>query len=85
MLLKPDELGLLPHEERCHGIYEDMIRRHRSQPTRLFQGQDALHPPITLFTSCPKRALAPLHPKAPGPFSPGIGWCNAVVRPKDPQ
>ena len=59
-LLQPGELGLLPREETGHGIHEDVIGRHRVQPTRLFQGQDALHPPIALLTGRSQRALAPL-------------------------
>ena len=49
-LLKPGELGLLPREETGHGLHEDVIGRHRVQPTRLFQGQDALHPPTVSYT-----------------------------------
>jgi hypothetical protein len=63
-LLKPGELGLLPREETGYGIHEDVIGRHRVQPTRLFQGQDALHPSIALGTGRAQRALAPLDAKA---------------------
>jgi hypothetical protein len=50
MLLEPGEMGLLSSEETGHSIHEDVVGRYGAQPTRLFQGQDALHPPIALLT-----------------------------------
>jgi hypothetical protein len=60
-------MGCLPSAKMGHGIHEDGIGRPGLETTRLFQGQDALYPPIALVTGRPQRALAPLHPKAQGP------------------
>ena len=59
-LMEPGKIGLVALKEARHGIHEDLIGRHGSQPTRLFQRQDALHPPIALVTG---RALGALTPE----------------------
>jgi hypothetical protein len=52
-LLESGEIGLLPSEQTGHGVHEDVIGRYRPQTTRLFQGQEALDPPIALVTGRP--------------------------------
>src|SRR5262249_28876132 len=65
-LVEPGEIGLVAIQDAGDGIYKDMIGRHRSQPTRLFQRQNALDPPIALGTGRPQRALAAEHPTPQG-------------------
>src|SRR5712691_10816343 len=83
-LVEPGEVGLVALEETGHGIHEDVVGRHRSQPTRLFQGQDALHPSIALGTGRPQRALAPEYPTTQRPLRPVVGRLDTVVGRKHP-
>src|SRR5215216_6254711 len=59
LLVDPGEIGLLAREETGDGVYQHGVGRSGVETAGLFEGQDALHPPIAFVTGRAQRALAP--------------------------
>ena len=68
-----------------HGIHQQGKRGLFSQPTRLPEGQQPLHPAVTLLALGAVRALAPQHGEPQRPLGPVIRRLYAGLIQKNPK